>query len=319
MIIWLASYPKSGNTWVRSILTSLFFSKDGNIDFKHLNSFPKYPNPEHLIEFTKDLHSFDEMSKYWLASQEKLNLNQITMLKERYPNITIGWSTHEDPDSTIPMQIAVAKGAKMFERHIGIEKKDMKLNAYSSTPEQVNNWVNAYKNANKFCGINERIPAATELESIITLSRGVFAKEIIKEGETITRDKVYFAMPYNEKQLDSGHWQNNIVSNTEIDVDEPLLLSEIQLPGESNAINLKMAVHEVKALLNKARIVLNSEFDVEYSHHYGIPRFREVGAVIINCINRDYCKKIIVQLPGQVHPNHFHQRKEETFQVLINL
>ena len=78
MIIWLASYPKSGNTWVRSILSSLFFSEDGSIDFKHLNSFPKYPNPEHLIEFTKNLHSFDEMSKYWLASQEKLNLNQKT-------------------------------------------------------------------------------------------------------------------------------------------------------------------------------------------------------------------------------------------------
>ena len=47
MIIWLASYPKSGNTWVRSILTSLFFSQDGSIDFKHLNAFPKYPNPQH--------------------------------------------------------------------------------------------------------------------------------------------------------------------------------------------------------------------------------------------------------------------------------
>ena len=29
MIIWLASYPKSGNTLVRSLLTSYFFSKDG--------------------------------------------------------------------------------------------------------------------------------------------------------------------------------------------------------------------------------------------------------------------------------------------------
>ena len=269
-----------------------FFEHKG-VDFSLMHCVSIYPIPE-----------------------EKLNLNQITMLKERYPNITIGWSTHEDPDSTIPIQIAVAKGAKMFERHIGIKKEDTKLNAYSSTPQQVSNWINAYKNANKFCGINKRTPADTELDSINTLRRGVFAKEIIKEGDTITRDKVYFAMPYDEKQLDSGHWQNNIISNTKINVDEPLLLSAIQLPDESNVINLKMAVHEVKALLNKARIVLNSEFDVEYSHHYGISRFREVGAVIINCINRDYCKKIIVQLPEQVHPNHFHQKKEETFQVL---
>ena len=29
MFIWLASYPKSGNTLVRSLLSSYFFSKDG--------------------------------------------------------------------------------------------------------------------------------------------------------------------------------------------------------------------------------------------------------------------------------------------------
>ena len=85
MIIWLASYPKSGNTWVRSILSSLFFSRDGTIDFQHLNAFPKYPNPEHLKEFTKDLHNYDEISKYWLPSQEKLNLNQkINFLKTHH-------------------------------------------------------------------------------------------------------------------------------------------------------------------------------------------------------------------------------------------
>ena len=85
MIIWLASYPKSGNTWVRSILSSLFFSRDGTIDFQHLNSFPKYPNPEHLEEFTKNFHSYDEMSKYWLPSQEKLNLSQkINFLKTHH-------------------------------------------------------------------------------------------------------------------------------------------------------------------------------------------------------------------------------------------
>jgi N-acetylneuraminate synthase len=72
----------------------------------------------------------------------------------------------------------------------------------------------------------------------------------------------------------------------------------------------------VKALLNEANVRLSSEFEVEYSHHYSMERFREVGAVIINCVNRNYCKKIIVQLPGQTHPSHFHRRKEETFQVL---
>ena len=38
--------------------------------------------------------------------------------------------------------------------------------------------------------------------------------------------------------------------------------------------------------------------------------------MLISCINREYCKKILVQLPGQKHPQHFHKLKEETFQVL---
>ena len=41
--------------------------------------------------------------------------------------------------------------------------------------------------------------------------------------------------------------------------------------------------------------------------------------IIINCINRTYCKKLIILLPGQKHPSHFHPRKEETFQVLSGL
>jgi N-acetylneuraminate synthase len=65
-----------------------------------------------------------------------------------------------------------------------------------------------------------------------------------------------------------------------------------------------------------AQIDLSPELETASAHHYGIRNFREFGAVIINCINRQYCKKLIVQLPGQHHPSHFHKRKEETFQVL---
>jgi N-acetylneuraminate synthase len=90
----------------------------------------------------------------------------------------------------------------------------------------------------------------------------------------------------------------------------------VTLPEPSDVLVLKHAVHEVKALLHEARIPLDSSFKVEYSHHYGVQRFREVGAVIIECMNREYCKKLIVQLPRQRHPSHFHTLKEETFQVL---
>ena len=248
---------------------------------------------------------------------DDFNLDQINTFKERYPNRVIGWSTHEDPNATVPIQIAVSKGAKMFERHVGIETDKIKLNAYSSTPSQIDKWFAAYNEAKKLCGTRERKKfPRVEIESINSLRRGVFAKETIEKGSTITRENVYFAMPYTEGQLDSGYWQNGIMSKCNINIDEPLANKSLVIPERSKDKLLKNAVHDVKALLNQAHIALGSEFSVEYSHHYGIENFRETGAVIINCINREYCKKIIVQLPSQKHPMHFHKRKEETFQVL---
>ena len=40
------------------------------------------------------------------------------------------------------------------------------------------------------------------------------------------------------------------------------------------------------------------------------------GAFIIDKVNREYCKKIIVMLPNQKHPEHYHIRKEETFELI---
>ena len=123
-------------------------------------------------------------------------------------------------------------------------------------------------------------------------------------------------MPYQDGQLESGHWDPKIEVNTDIDPGEIILNSTLNSPKKPDYLVIKKAVHEVKAMLNEAKIALNSDFVVEYSHHYGIPNFRKTGAVIIECVNREYCKKLIVQLPGQYHPTHFHALKEETFQVL---
>jgi N-acetylneuraminate synthase len=248
---------------------------------------------------------------------DKFALNQIDVLRTRYPERIIGWSTHENPNDTVPVQIAVAKGARMFERHVGVETETIKLNAYSSTPEQLDKWIAAYKLASILCGSDrERVASVEELNSIDSLRRGVYAKTNIKKETIIRRDQVYFAMPYIEGQIESGGWRDDIVAVAEVKPDAPVMAAAINVPTDPDYAVIKTAIHEIKAMLNEARIVLNSEFEVEYSHHYGIQRFREIGAAIINCINRDYCKKIIVQLPGQAHPPHFHKRKEETFQIL---
>lgn len=247
---------------------------------------------------------------------EKTHLSQIDVLRNRYPERIIGWSTHEDPENMVPVQIAVAKGARMFERHVGLATGDIKLNAYSSTPEQVDRWIGAHGMAVALCGSVERGVDSDEAASLDSLRRGVYAKRPIKKGQALSRDRVYFAMPYQDGQLESGHWKEGIVALSDVKKDAAVQAVAVEVPGDPEYKVIKSAVHEVKALLNEARVVLNTDFEVEYSHHYGIARFREVGVVMINCINRKYCKKILVQLPGQKHPAHYHKLKEESFQVL---
>jgi len=247
---------------------------------------------------------------------DKFHLNQINVLRNRYRDRVIGWSTHEDPAATMPVAIAVAKGAQIFERHVGIATETITLNAYSSTPEQLDAWIAATLAARDLCGGTERIIDAAETASLDSLRRGVYAKKPIKKGQPIARDQVYFAMPYQEGQLASSHWRGGIIADADIKTDDLLNRSGVHVPSDPDYKVIMDAVHEVKALLNEARIVLNSEFEVEYSHHHGIRKFRDIGAVIINVINREYCKKILVQLPGQQHPAHYHKLKEETFQVL---
>ena len=43
MIIWIASYPKSGNTWIRSFISAILYTEDGNFNFNNLESIPQYP------------------------------------------------------------------------------------------------------------------------------------------------------------------------------------------------------------------------------------------------------------------------------------
>jgi N-acetylneuraminate synthase len=250
--------------------------------------------------------------------ETEFHLNQVEYLRARYPRTTIGWSTHEDPDEQAAVAIAYAKGARMFERHVGVATDSIKLNAYSSTPEQVDRWMASFNHAKALCGsIPPRLVPKAESDSILDLKRGVFAREPLVPGQVVTRDQVYFAMPAIEGQLDSGLWKEGIVPDAAVAPDGALMLDGVALPAPASWTIIKSVIHDVKAMLNEARIPLSAEFEAEFSHHYGMERFREFGTTIISCINRKYCKKILVQLPGQKHPQHYHQRKEETFQVLF--
>ena len=73
MIIWCASYPKSGNTWVRAILTALLYSKDGIFNFNLLREVNQFPLRYFFKDFTEDYSDLKKISQYWIKAQEKIN------------------------------------------------------------------------------------------------------------------------------------------------------------------------------------------------------------------------------------------------------
>ncbi len=73
MIIWLASYPKSGNTWVRSFLTSLLYNKNNEANLKDLVNIQQYPLRSHFTNLVSKIDDLSELSSNWILSQKIIN------------------------------------------------------------------------------------------------------------------------------------------------------------------------------------------------------------------------------------------------------
>lgn len=241
-------------------------------------------------------------------------LHLMRRMIDRYPHCAVGYSGHESPDNLHVVTAAVAMGAKILERHVGVPTDTIKLNSYSMAPQETVKWVKATIHARSMCGKygDERRTDVTESASLRSLARGVWAKGEIKAGERISRDKVFFAMPVQQGQTTAKDYSENLIASQDYEPNQPIYDTR---PMDNVRITRDI-LHEGKGMLREAGIAVGPEYEIEMSHHYGIEHFRKVGAIIINFFNRQYCKKLIIVLPGQQHPSHCHTLKEETFQVL---
>tara|TARA_Y100000741_G_scaffold303345_1_gene245241 strand:- start:107 stop:955 length:849 start_codon:yes stop_codon:yes gene_type:complete len=76
MIIWLASYPKSGNTWLRALLSSYYYSDNGLFQFDLLRNIEQFPEKKFFLEFIKNFETPIVTSQYWISAQNKINENK---------------------------------------------------------------------------------------------------------------------------------------------------------------------------------------------------------------------------------------------------
>jgi mannose-6-phosphate isomerase-like protein (cupin superfamily) len=127
---------------------------------------------------------------------------------------------------------------------------------------------------------------------------------------------VFYAMPRVEGQIVA----QDMSKYTEYVATAPIAANGAVMQANVEAKDRRHLVHrivrDVKGLLKKSKVAVPGQVELEISHHYGIERFYEHGITMITVVNREYCKKLIVVLPGQVHPEQLHKVKEETYHVL---
>ena len=120
--------------------------KNKNRDFAFMHCVADYPTPH-----------------------DKSNLKRIRILKNEFPDIEIGYSTHERPDCNTS-EYAIAMGCNIIEKHIGIPTNNYPLNEYSLSPKDFNKFLDRIKHFNDaFLGKSN-----TEHESLRSLKRGMY-------------------------------------------------------------------------------------------------------------------------------------------------
>jgi sialic acid synthase SpsE len=179
------------------------------------------------------------------TEDSELEMNQIDFLRNRYPHVTVGFSSHEYHSWDASMYIAYAKGARTFERHIDIEDDGIKISPYCSTPAQVDTWFRAFRKAKEMSGgggETKRIPPVAEIKYLDALVRGIYARRDLPSGTPITDADVYLAIPLLKGQLSCREMMRGEILLRDIKKDAPLQIDDIDSPY-SHSDELKAAIY----------------------------------------------------------------------------
>ena len=81
MIFWIASYPKSGNTWIRALISAYYYSKDGIFNQNILKNMGQFPEKKYFTSFDHNQKEVGDTARFWIKAQEKINIIGIFKIK----------------------------------------------------------------------------------------------------------------------------------------------------------------------------------------------------------------------------------------------
>ena len=223
MIIWLSSYPKNGNTWLRSLISAYYYTNDGLfLGDKHLQNIQQFPTKKFLEYFEYNLEKPGDTIKYWVEAQKKINLDKkIKFFKTHNALVKIGQNDFTNRKNTLGGIYIVRDPRNVLDsmsRHFQINR-----NKALSVMQDENNYIYDFKKKNDFSDYqfissweknyqswknNKLIPVKfIRYEDLLKETFFVF-KEIVEFIDKLTNNKNGFSREKAKNSVQSTSFEN---------------------------------------------------------------------------------------------------------------
>ena len=236
MIIWLASYPKSGNTWLRSLLASYFFSDDGTFDFDLLKKIDAYPSVAYFKKYKDNFSDPDSTSRYWISEQENINKdNKVRFFKTHNAMVKINGNSFTNENNTLAAIHIVRDPRNVITsiaNHFLISQEeafDFLITENKGLIQKVNN---RYLGFNALCSwkLHEKSWSECNKFPVLTIKYEDFQKEVLKTFEkvinfisNVTKSKNSFNLDKAKKSVESCNFEKLSKLENEKGFDEAVM------------------------------------------------------------------------------------------------